>query len=166
MPYVLIALTIAFRLVPHPFSFTPVGALGLFAGAYCSPKIAWLVPLIALAIGDMTTGAYDLTVMAFVYAGFVGGPLLGRHWLSTNRSARRFVGATFAAALVFFILSNFGNWLAFYPRTPAGLIECYINAIPFFGNQLAGDFTFGAVLFGSAEAITRYRHRHALTDDA
>ena len=51
MPYLLIALTIAFRLIPHPFNLAPIGALGLFAGAYCSPKFAWIVPLIALAIG-------------------------------------------------------------------------------------------------------------------
>ena len=40
MPYILIVLTIIIRLLPHPFGVTPVGALGLFAGSYCSPKIA------------------------------------------------------------------------------------------------------------------------------
>jgi hypothetical protein len=157
MPYLLIALTIAFRLIPHPFNLVPIGALGLFAGAYCSPKFAWIVPLLALAIGDVLNGGYNPVVFLFVYLGFLGGPLIGRLVLARKRNLRRFVTATFAAASIFFVLSNLGIWLAgMYPPTVSGFIECYIMAIPYFGNTLAGDYLYGALLFGGAEIATRY----------
>ena len=49
-----------------------------------------------------------------------------------------------------FIVTNLYVWVAgaLYPHTLAGLATCYIAAIPFYGNQLAGDATYAAVLFG------------------
>lgn len=166
MPYILIVLTIIIRLLPHPFGVTPVGALGLFAGSYCNPKIAWAVPLIALAIGDLIGGGYNPVVFICVYAGFLGGPLLGRLLLARHRSVPRLIGATFGAAVIFFIVSNFGNWLAFYPPTLSGLIECYINGLPYFRTTLIGDLAYVGMLFGAAEAFKRHRQsRPAMADD-
>jgi hypothetical protein len=157
MPYVLIALTVLLRLIPHPFNLAPVGALGLFAGAYCSPRFAWLVPLLALGIGDALSGGYDSIVMLFVYAGFLGGPVIGRLLLAQHRTPLRFVGSTLIAATVFFIVSNFGIWAAgMYPATFSGLVDCYVNAIPYFGTTLTGDFAYGVFLFGAAELAQRF----------
>ena len=36
----------------------------------------------------------------------------------------------------------------FYPLTPAGLEACYIAAVPFFQNTLAGDLFYATLLFG------------------
>jgi hypothetical protein len=52
--------------------------------------------------------------------------------------------------VLFFVVTNFGVW-AFtdmYPRTGDGLTACFIAAIPFFRNTLAGDLFYAAVLFG------------------
>ena len=55
-----------------------------------------------------------------------------------------------AASTLFFLLSNFGVWLAgWYPMTGAGLLSCYAYAIPFFGYTVAGDLLFTVLLFGS-----------------
>jgi hypothetical protein len=35
-----------------------------------------------------------------------------------------------------------------YPKTAAGLLACYIAAIPFFRNMLVGDLLYTAILFG------------------
>lgn len=43
-----------------------------------------------------------------------------------------------------------------YPRTLPGLAECYVAAIPFFRNSLAGDAIFTTVLFGSFGVAERY----------
>ena len=53
-------------------------------------------------------------------------------------------------ALVFFSVTNFGVWAftPLYPKTVNGLIECYVAAIPFFWNTLAGDLVYSTVLFG------------------
>jgi len=41
-------------------------------------------------------------------------------------------------------------WVAFttYPKSLAGLIACYVAAVPFFWNTLAGDALYAALLFG------------------
>jgi len=41
-------------------------------------------------------------------------------------------------------------WAAFttYPKSLAGLLACYIAAVPFFWNTLAGDVLYAALLFG------------------
>ena len=48
-------------------------------------------------------------------------------------------------------------WLfsGIYPRSPAGLETCYIAAIPFFQNTLAGDLFYAALLFGGFAVAER-----------
>jgi hypothetical protein len=66
-------------------------------------------------------------------------------------------GATVGSAVVFFLISNFVVWLtasatmppAFqYPRTLAGLIQCYVMALPFFSGTFWGNVYFAGLLFG------------------
>ena len=40
-----------------------------------------------------------------------------------------------------------------YSKDMTGLITCYISAIPFFGNTVAGDLFFSGLLFGIFEWI-------------
>jgi hypothetical protein len=58
--------------------------------------------------------------------------------------------AAIASSVVFFAITNFGMWLfsGFYPRTGAGLVACFVAAIPFFQNTVAGDLFYAALLFG------------------
>jgi hypothetical protein len=58
-----------------------------------------------------------------------------------------------AGAVLFFVVSNLGVWalgifFPIYPMTLAGLLECYVAAIPFFWNTLLSDPLYAAVLFG------------------
>lgn len=159
MPYLLIALAVAARLLVHPFNFTPVGAIGLFAGSWCSPRIAWAIPLLVLLISDAVDGFYSPVVMMFVYLGFLGGPLIGHLLLAKRRTLPRFLVAVLSAAVVFFLVSNFGMWLSgigAYPRTVAGLLECYWAGLPYFRVTLMGDLFYGAILFGGAELANQY----------
>jgi hypothetical protein len=50
---------------------------------------------------------------------------------------------------MFFALTNFGVWAfgSWYPMTSAGLVACFVAAIPFFRNTLASDLVFTALLF-------------------
>lgn len=154
MPYLLIALTALARFLPHPFGLTPIGALGLYAGATCAPRLAWLVPLAAVLVGDAVTGFYHPVVMVFVYLGLIGGPLAGRILTGRRRSPGRFAIAVSSGALWFFLLSNLGNWLVFDPPTGRALLECYVRGLPLLGQALLGDALFTAVLFG-ADALVR-----------
>ena len=65
--------------------------------------------------------------------------------------------AAIASSVLFFAITNFGMWLfsGFYPRTLAGLETCFIAAIPFFQNTLAGDLFYAALLFGGFAVAER-----------
>jgi len=154
--YGLIVLVALARVVPHPWNVAPIGALGLFSGAYIPARWAWALPLIALLLGDVFLGLYHPVVMLFVYLGFAGSAVCGRIFLHRRRSASRFGGAIGSAALLFYLLSNFGMWIVYYPHTWAGLVACYVNALPFLLKSLMGDVLYCALLFGSYEAAVRF----------
>jgi len=156
----IIALVVAARLLPMPANVAPIGALGLFAGAFLPTRLAWLLPVGALLISDAVIGFYALPVMAMVYLGFAAGAIIGRVFLARRQSAARLAGAVLCSATVFFIMSNFAVWLSFYPNTLAGFIQCYVNAIPFFGRSLLGDALFASLMFGSY-ALFNVWHRPA-----
>ena len=162
IPYLLIALGVVARLVPHPWNFTPVGALGLFAGANCPPRVAWLVPLAALLVGDLILGFYSPIMMLFVYLGFLAAPAIGRLMIAGRRSVPRIGGAVVVSTSVFFVVSNFGVWLSgLYPLTLSGLVQCYVQAIPFYGATLVGDGLYATILFGGHQVILSAWRRRA-----
>ena len=153
--YGLILFTILSRLLPHPYNFTSAGALSLFAGAFLPLKLAWLVPVFTLIVSDAVTGFYSPVVMFFVYAGFAVNTLVGKYLLQTGRSVMRITGAAVTATFIFYIISNFGMWLSGlgYAMTLTGLIECYINGIPFMKHSLAANIIYCYFLFGSYQII-------------
>lgn len=159
----LIIIVATMRMLPHPDNFTPVGALGLFAGAFLSQRAAWLVPLGALLLGDAVIGFYALPVMLMVYLGFAAGTLTGRIFLAQRRSPARLLGAVFVSALIFYLLSNFAVWWLYYPNTWAGLVACYTSALPYFGRSLLGDLLYSGLLFGAFALMQQYwrRQQHA-----
>ena len=147
--HILIIFAIFTRLIPHPENFTSIGAVGLFAGAYLTTRFSLLAPLLALIISDVVIGLYDPVVMLFVYIGFACSVLIGRIILFQHLNIVRLGGSALISAIVFFILSNFGVWASgFYPHTLEGLITCYLLAIPFFKNILAGNLFYMFILFG------------------
>jgi hypothetical protein len=148
----------AARLIPHPPNFTPVGALALFSGAaFVDWRMAFAVPLVAMFGSDVALGAIagDWTItfhtnMPAVYLAFIINVVLGM-WLLRRRSLLRVAGVSLLGALQFFVITNFSVWALgdWYPKTPLGLLECYIAALPFFQNQVLGDLAFAGILFGS-----------------
>jgi hypothetical protein len=144
----MIVLCAVLRIVPHPWNLTPVGAMALFSGAMFRNRwIAFLLPLAGLLAGDLFIGFYKL--MLVVYASFAVSVAIGR-WLAENRTVARIGGAVFLGAAQFFVVTNFAMWAmgSFYPRTTAGLVNCFVAGVPFFWNTLAGDAMYCAILFG------------------
>lgn len=158
----MILLAVLSRLLPHPLNFTPIAALALFGAVYLDKKHTFLVPLAALFISDAFLGFYD--GMAWVYGAFVLIGVMGL-WLRNHQGVLTTAATTLAGSIVFFVVSNFGVWISsqvYYPRTMAGLMECYAAAIPFFRNSLAGDALYVGVLFGLYELVARMLPHRAL----
>jgi hypothetical protein len=148
----LILLAAALRLAPHPWNFTPVGAIALFAGATVRDRrLAFVFPLLVMFATDTIIGFNKLSPL--VYASFLLSVLIGG-LLIQKRNILRVGGATFLGSLQFFLITNFGVWafLGSYPRTGAGLATCYIAGVPLFWNTLAGDAVYTALLFGALRA--------------
>lgn len=157
MNRLIIALAWVIHWLPHPFGVSSIGATALYAGAYGNRTTAWLVPLAPLAVGTLFTSVYPTAVMLCVLAGFALATGIGRLCLARRRSPRRFALAVVAGAAVFYLLSNFGVWLAgYYPATPEGLLACYLAGLPFLGLSLLADSLYTALLFG-LHAIARTR---------
>ena len=151
--FVLLAVAVRFLVVlvaPHPWAFTPVGASLLFFGAHQPRRRMWL-PVLLLAGTDVVLSRFvwhyplsaDLLVSFAWYAGII--------WLGSLLKDRvnplRVLSASLATAVSFFAISNFASWLVLYPHTLAGLMTCYVAAIPFWRNELVSDVLFSAVFF-------------------
>ncbi len=153
---IMILLAAALRIAPHPWNFTPVGAMALFSGALVRDRrLAFLFPLAALFAGDIFIGFHKL--IPIVYTSFLINVAIGL-WLRDRRSVARISLATLLGAIQFFIVTNFAVWqfLGSYPHTASGLFTCYIAGIPFFWNTLTGDAVYAALLFGAYALAERF----------
>ena len=146
-------------------NFAPVAALALFAGYFFSRRtVAAFVPLSVMTISDAVLGGYDLRVMAVVYASLtlpvVLGAWLNRHVrMESGRSAvggaAGLIGSSLAGSVLFYLTTNLAVWGWFnsYEHTWAGLVHCYVRALPFFRFTLLGDLFFAALLFGGYAVV-------------
>lgn len=152
-----VALAAASRLVKHPFNFTPIVAMSIFAGCYLGKKWAVILPVASMVISDYFIGFYDWQVMASVYLGIALAFVIGWH-LKKRKKWHNVALASFASSVAFFLITNFAVWAFFdwYPHTWAGLVNCFTLALPFFRNTLAGDFVYSGLLFGLYELVVSY----------
>ena len=144
----------------RPWNFAAVGALALFSAARLGFYPALAVTTLALALKDL--GLYlnhawwEPEPLAWLC--FAGYAVVGRAVLRRTESPVR-IGATAAAASVlFFVTSNFGSWVSQalpYGYSPAGLLDCYRAAIPFFRGTLSGDLIYTAAFFGLHAVLSR-----------
>lgn len=153
------------RLLPHPFNFTPIGAIALFGGAQFSRKyLAFLVPLAAMLVSDLLIGFHGS--MWAVYLAFILTVAIGMGFLRKITAGRVF-GSALLSSVLFFLITNFAVWYGssgFYPQTLAGLGACYAAGLQFyqqtffgnlFLNTVMGDLFFSGLLFGTYELIKR-----------
>ena len=142
----MIILAVASRLLPHPPNFAPITGIALFAASKLNKKIfAFLLPLFCLFITDLILGLGWINL--FVYGAFGMISFIGM------RIQKVSILTVLWSSLLFFIVSNLGVWLLYYPLTLEGLTTCFMLAIPFFGNTFAGDLVYTAVLFYSFSGI-------------
>jgi hypothetical protein len=158
------------RLAPHPYNFTPVGSMALFGGARLAGWQAWLIPIAAMAITDPMASwllgypAYS-SMTVIVYACLLINVYLGRTLLRTSQSLPRLAAVSLLASTIFFVITNLFVWIGapapLYPRTLAGLAECFTAALPFFGRTLLGDLFYAGILFTAYAALTRKLNKPA-----
>ena len=150
------------------WGFAPQIAMALFGGMAIRNKAwAFALPLFSLFISDVIyevlytkgltpiRGFYDGQLMNYVVMASV--TLLG--FLFNKVNIKNIFLGSLLAPVYFFLVSNFMVWAGvgvdIYPRTWAGLVECYTQALPFFKGSLLGTFFFGAIFFSVYYFVNR-----------
>lgn len=140
------------RIFPQDWNLMPVAASALFAGRMLgTPRLAPIVPLAALLISDLFLGREDWRIALVVYAALTLPAIVGM--LSrTFAGAAPVVAGMLGCSLIFFGTTNFAVWAfsGMYPMTAQGLGDCYVAALPFLRNTVAGDLVWTGILFGGA----------------
>ena len=152
LAYLLILIGFSLRFLPLDHNMAPIAAIALFSGAYLGKKIAPWVPLAIMVSTDLIIGLHDVVLFtwgAFIVIGFMGT------MLREKKTPLSIFLMVIGSSLLFFVISNFGVWLVWYPRTMAGLVNCYVMAVPFLRNTMVGNLVFSVVLFGSYEMARR-----------
>ena len=152
------------RLIPHPYNFTPIGAMALFGGAmYSKKRLAFILPLAAMFLSDLIISGFTLhNTILYVYASFILittiGILIGK-----NPKVGNLILASITSSVLFFLITNFGVWAqAGFIGGINGLATTLFAGVPFFNNNitssffantLAGDLFYTTVLFGSYAVV-------------
>jgi len=137
-----------------------VTAVSIIAG-YLLKSRSFLVPLMILMITDIIIG--NTIIFLFTWSAFLLAPILGiivhkvQNKFAKNNISKLFIGLIGTEAvgifftILFFLWTNLGVVLTtnMYPKTFDGLIQSYINALPFLRNQLIGngEFLSGNIFF-------------------
>lgn len=147
----LLVFGILMRVLVHVPNFTPVIAIALFGGVYLRKKYALILPVALMMVTDLILGAHK--VMFFTWGSMILVASLGL-WLRSRKTTVNTITSSLVSAFLFFIITNFGVWLAgYYPQTLEGLQSCYVMAIPFFRTMLVSTLAYTFVLFGAYEVI-------------
>jgi hypothetical protein len=154
-----------YRLVPHPMNVAPVAALALIGGMYFGRRYALWLPLAILAISDIVLNAqshyppfYWPRVIDYAVFAVIGA--LGMALRSRPLTGK--IAGAIATPFMFFLVSNFGVWLfglnlanEFYPKTLAGLMDCYAAGLPFLRGTMIGDYAFMAIFAAGAWVLSQ-----------
>lgn len=174
---IMIVLAAAYRLFQSSNVFsimsnvTPVGAIALFGGCYFADKWkAFLVPLLSLWISDILLNrilyfdhwSFFYEDSGWIYGSFALIVIIGQ--LMKKVTFTNVIVAAIAAALVHWLVADFGMWIGGgrdittglpFTKDLSGLVKCYGLALPFLKNMLIGNLVFSGLLFGAFEWMQR-----------
>lgn len=139
---------------------SPITAMAIFGGAYLTDKKwAFGITLIAMWISDILLNniiysqyfnGFSWFGSIYVYVALALIIFLASVILKKISFSRVFM-TSLSASVLFFLVTNFGSWLApmnGYPFNFQGLILAYEAGLPFFRFTLFGDLIFVFALFG------------------
>lgn len=151
-----------------------ITSISLLSGYYLSGKYKFTVPFLTMVITDTIIG--NTNVLIFTWSAFLLGGYFGQA-LKTNPFFDKALGTIkskpgfdfvkrlgtleaggIAFTLFFYLWTNFGVWFlgTMYPKTAAGLMASYINAIPFLRPQLMGNIIIVPMMVVFTEFALRY----------
>ena len=149
-------------------NFTPIGAMGLFGGAYFTNRWkTFAFPLLTLFASDLIInifvheGKYGIMYNEWywIYGIFVLICFMGK-WLIPKVTVRNVLTAAIVASISHWLLADFTVWagggtdmrtMQPLSRDWKGLMQCYIQGIPYMRSFLMGTLVYSGILFGLFE---------------
>ena len=135
LPVSLILILSFARIIPHPWNFTPVLAVGIFSGFYFKQFfVSFFIVIVSMFLGDLYLGFHS--TMFFTYVSLAIA--VGFGLCIKNFKFKEILWSGLASSAGFFLVTNFGAWitLEMYEKNLAGLVNAYVMGIPFFHNTL------------------------------
>ena len=172
----LVATAAVYRVIPNrPLGFAPQIAIALFGGAIFKEKRwAFALPLLSMFISDVLYQVLynaGYSSMQGFYEGqwenyllFAGITLLG--FTMKKKTVASVAAYSVTAPTLFYLVSNFMVWLGGgidittnlpLSKSFAGLMQSYVQALPFYYGGLLSTILFSAVLFGGYYFFTRHQ---------
>ncbi|MAV64270.1 MAG: hypothetical protein CBD97_00690 [Pelagibacteraceae bacterium TMED237] len=169
---ILTLIGIGSRLMPHPPNITAVGAVALFLGSYSKKNnLFFLVPFGIMFISDLSMYYYRGTPFpgTIVYLCLLAYIPIGSY-LIRQITVKNIILSSLSGATLFFFITNFSVWInsggvAPYTYNFSGLINCYIAAIPFYANSVAGNLIWCSFIFGSFETSKNLLFKKSLASN-
>lgn len=154
-----------------PFAnYTPIGALGLFGGAYFTSRWkAFALPILTLLVSD-------LVINKVVFQGKYGAMYDGWYWIYgifalivlfgkvilQKINVQNVVLAAIIASVSHWVLADLTVWIGggtdlrtMLPLSKdwAGLQQCLIQGFPYMKNFLVGTLAYSGLMFGAFELL-------------
>ena len=166
----LIVIAAIYRAIPgRPWGFAPQFAMAIFGGAVIKDKkMAFVLPILSLLISDLiyqVLYTYGLTEIKGFYSGQVENYLLFASltvvgfYVNAKQVSSIFKGSM-ASPTLFFFSSNLLVWIGNggfqRGQTFSGLLQTYIDGIPFYTNSLLATVFFSTLLFGGNHLMSTW----------
>ncbi|MBK8955609.1 MAG: hypothetical protein IPM34_08640 [Saprospiraceae bacterium] len=130
----------------------------IFAALVLRKYLYWVVLILAFWVSDLAINnlIYPKTEFVWITSGFMYLVLIyGLIFIVLKQLSSRIqeplaiLFAAMGSSLIFFFMSNLAVWLSTstYMKDWSGFVYCYIAAIPFFGNEIAGTIFYSSVFF-------------------
>ena len=142
-------------------NFTAIGAIALLGACHLKGAQKFILPLFILWTTDLVLNnvvyaeyfdSFSFVGSFWVYGSFLLIGIVG-YFMMKKASWGRLAVTSLAAAVIFYLVTNFGSWLSspLYTKDFAGLIASYEAGLPFFRNAILGNLIYGFALFGAYE---------------
>lgn len=169
----LLVIVTLYRVIPNrPLGFAPQYAMAVFCGAIFVNHKRWafLVPVLSMFASDLLYQVlYNVgfsTIPGFYegqwqnYLLFALLAVVGFFMRKIN--LLNIVVSSVVAPTIYFLLSNFVVWAGWQgtrgynrPRNFSGLVQCYVDGLPFYYNSVIATMIFSGVFFGAYYIISR-----------
>jgi hypothetical protein len=162
----LIVLAIGLRILKIAPNVELVTGASLAAGFFLkNTKISFAVPFLIMMISDLIIG--NTRIFLFTWSAFFVMPFFSSFISKKFREKKSITQILFVSqgmgiisTLLFFLWTNFGVVMIAdsYSKDISGVLQSYINGLPFLANQLAGNLILVPVIFAGSFIYFGYRN--------